>query len=964
MRNLALFVIFIILVFTIQAEINIPVLAASSGEDETLIYDNENGVFQDGDNIYLTYYRFNYSDEEYIYSLKFSVSTDGGVEYTETAVTEFHVNAIPFYMLYYRQSFYQPFVWADNNGMIHLFYLDLETTQAKVATSNDQGNTFEIHELNGLPDRSQFQIFRTADGLMIGSLEAKSRIPLSHYQYLTQYEYSENIETYEPEYYSADIMFWGVDIFDGPVLSDDNIMISQSGGGTNGGWPTFNGLVTTTKRIIDRATSQPAINSAPMEIIFRQGYIEECENFVMPSEATAIRENGIILEESSSHDILLAQIEGNIAHLRYADWIVEPDTFIVYNSFPDPLRPYLAIGDSIWTNVVPTRELVWEEETTDLEVNDTSVFVNCELWIEGAIGSNMTWGCADTVYITNNIYYNDIEIGEEAYNSEFLFGLVSEERIYIKYKYQDYEGNIHEDNCNSIYLYGSYAAIGDGDIELYGDMNTHYDGILSFEYQHGHGSTPSFTLELPQGDWFVKYPDLHKYIFPPDPFWSGDQGFQFHGNSPLGNYPFETCGYPYENPDYGDQIATPYGSDYPWYNPVYPEAANGMMGERGTIYFFGDRQQRRCGFTHRSGMDPDNHAEDNEWDITHWKYSGCHGSCGYDESNHWDTRLETSAPPDYPEISIGLHPFPAAEFNKLGIYAYDPETFSVSLIDAMSLEEEEYQIIDFCIKDNRYAFLVRTDIYYIPENLIVCKTEDEWESILLNQPFNNLSDLEIWGGFYIVKNNNDIYAINQAGNILLEPDLTQYSGTSDFRPEHDGLLHFITGEGPLWQYNVLQVDYLNILGSFDFYFCDETLPYHSKLEIMTDEDDNIIVQLVERVNDHTFFTDYIYLATGDISDLFSDSDDNEITIIPQMSAYPNPFNPQVNLAFSVDQAGLVEILIFNIRGQKIDTLVEDIYEPGYYTKSWNAPLSSSGIYLAQYKLAGKFISCRKLTLLK
>ena len=948
MRNAILLVFSILLLSVLQAEINDVHLIVNTSENETLLYDHDTGICQQGDNIYLAYYLKDYDDDNLYFTLRISISTDGGNEFTEHDLHESII--IHSYQAYNIYGTHLPSIWVDETGMIYVFYLDLITAKAMVATSSDSGESFSFQPITGMPGRNQYKVIPAENGLLIGAMESVGKIPMSRFQYLTKYQGSENDEYSFVDYFS----FYGNSHITGMTMSNDDIWIRQIGG-----WPTFNQLVITSGRIMDSLTGAPAVNSAPMDQIFLGGFIENAANFIFPSEAEEIRANGVILEESSEYDVLLAQIQGNIAHLRYANYITQIDTFSVYNSFPDPMHPMI-LGDSIWTNYVTTRELAWEEETTDLEVNDTSVFVNCQLWIEGSIGSNMTWGCADTVYITSDIYYNDIAMGNPAEDSMYLFGLVSEERIYYKYKYKDYAGNIQDDNCDGIYLYGSYAALGDGDIELYGNMNTHYEGIITPEYQHPHGSTPAFTITLPQGGWLVRYPDLHKFIFPPSPYWSGDSGFQFHGNAPVPNNGFYTCGYPYEDPLYGNSVTTPYGADYPWYNPVYPEAACPEMGERGTIHHYGGIQQRRYGYTHRSGLDPNNHSG-NEWDIEHWQYSGTHGTVGYDQNCYWDTRLENDVPPDYPEIDVMLGNFPGTlDFS---LYSFDPAALSVEQVEHFETDiENYYNMIDFCRSGNNIAFLAGYEYDY--NHQIITLIDDEWSIIDLGQIYYGNS-LEIWGENYIIKGDDEIFVLDAQGNQLVLPDLNQFSSNADYLPGYDGLLFTITGESPTYQFDVRQVGDIPVLGSYDFSFSAGSLPYNSSMEISLPDAEHLIMQIVEKPDNLWIYaTEYIYLATGDISDILTGTWDDDILISPQFNCYPNPFNPEVNLSFTLIQPGFAEITIYNIKGQIVDQIVNDTYSAGDHTCTWKAPTGSSGIYLAQYKLDNKLISSQKLTLLK
>jgi len=79
--------------------------------------------------------------------------------------------------------------------------------------------------------------------------------------------------------------------------------------------------------------------------------------------------------------------------------------------------------------------------------------------------------------------------------------------------------------------------------------------------------------------------------------------------------------------------------------------------------------------------------------------------------------------------------------------------------------------------------------------------------------------------------------------------------------------------------------------------------------------------------------------------------------------YPNPFNPTTNFEFSVAKLGFVELVIYDILGKEIATLVSQDLSPGVYRTEWNASSQPSGVYL--YRLtAEKFSETRKMVVVK
>lgn len=83
--------------------------------------------------------------------------------------------------------------------------------------------------------------------------------------------------------------------------------------------------------------------------------------------------------------------------------------------------------------------------------------------------------------------------------------------------------------------------------------------------------------------------------------------------------------------------------------------------------------------------------------------------------------------------------------------------------------------------------------------------------------------------------------------------------------------------------------------------------------------------------------------------------------------YPNPFNPITKIRFDVPFLGRyiesVKLVIYDILGREIKTLVNEKLSAGTYEIDWNGAIYPSGVYF--YKLeAGNFVSVKKMSLLK
>ncbi|MCF7794173.1 MAG: hypothetical protein K9N09_09995 [Candidatus Cloacimonetes bacterium] len=88
-----------------------------------------------------------------------------------------------------------------------------------------------------------------------------------------------------------------------------------------------------------------------------------------------------------------------------------------------------------------------------------------------------------------------------------------------------------------------------------------------------------------------------------------------------------------------------------------------------------------------------------------------------------------------------------------------------------------------------------------------------------------------------------------------------------------------------------------------------------------------------------------------------------------ISNYPNPFNPSTTIKLDLVDAGKIELAIYNIKGQKVKTLLDCTTAPGTYECNWNGKDStnksvSTGEYFAKLKIDGEEVEVKKMILLK
>ncbi len=80
-------------------------------------------------------------------------------------------------------------------------------------------------------------------------------------------------------------------------------------------------------------------------------------------------------------------------------------------------------------------------------------------------------------------------------------------------------------------------------------------------------------------------------------------------------------------------------------------------------------------------------------------------------------------------------------------------------------------------------------------------------------------------------------------------------------------------------------------------------------------------------------------------------------------AYPNPFNPTTTIEFSLENAGMTTLKVYNLAGQEVATLVNGNMERGAHQVTFDASALSSGMYLYSIEAEG-FTATKKMALIK
>ena len=80
--------------------------------------------------------------------------------------------------------------------------------------------------------------------------------------------------------------------------------------------------------------------------------------------------------------------------------------------------------------------------------------------------------------------------------------------------------------------------------------------------------------------------------------------------------------------------------------------------------------------------------------------------------------------------------------------------------------------------------------------------------------------------------------------------------------------------------------------------------------------------------------------------------------------FPNPFNPSLNISFSIPSESVVNVLVYNMIGEQVAALMTNQYaRPGYHSLKWEPVNQPSGMYFIKIQTPG-VIDTRKVLFIK
>mgnify|MGYP000934315682 CR=1 FL=1 len=747
--------------------------------------------------------------------------------------------------------------------------------------------------------------------------------------------------------YGNPVAFTNEHQYHGIYLSNDNLYISQTTGDNNG-WPIFNDPVLIGGEVVVLEGPE----DYPMDDIFRGGLEQNAPKYSLDSASISVRLEGVRIgpPEYSADRIVMVELCGG----GYQAWLgtIQPpssDTYGVWENYP------MGIDEAPqFDNRIATRDTVWTPIGSGT-CSDRMLFVNSKLWIKGVYHGKQVWGAAGGIDIIGDLIPLDISPPYPPvphFRDELT--LISEKDIRVKYGYFDPLDTLgYHTNMGADYLYEAPAG---GGVFIYANLialgnnvNQMCKGNLNFEYQRPHPSTPSQIVSIPEiGDTLFTFIDLHRYMFPPT-----------------------------------QQSPWPSHIDYPWYNPLYPEA-NPYL-ERGTINLYGSLLQRRKEIVHREYQDI---AGDGIWDIANGEYGGSSAPVAYTDSvlginlqnrnypgangngigykfNHQSTAFNS-------KLSIYTHPWSISRpFSVLGTgieispIGDNPTIPWNGLLPFDKVPKARcYAKVGnqaFCSVDDELGYVgvwAITSSYTTPgngliENIIPLGNSTAW--------IYQLKEAE--GGY-----NMQTMDINPVTNIQTNTTTRFVPGiTNDICILGNGnrVMGIMEDESILKLYLVTEDGSLSLIDSQDICTvlpedCDLT---KIRLYLKPLEDSSIGVFLFSPDNalpNHGS----LYYAGCSTSTEAIDYTENSPQVV-ELSVYPNPVRDVLNLSISnISKGQQLSMELYNIKGQKLRSGLLSIQdgkatynldeETGAYNKL------GSGVYVMRIISQGKVIATKKL----
>ena len=164
----------------------------------------------------------------------------------------------------------------------------------------------------------------------------------------------------------------------------------------------------------------------------------------------------------------------------------------------------------------------------------------------------------------------------------------------------------------------------------------------------------------------------------------------------------------------------------------------------------------------------------------------------------------------------------------------------------------------------------------------------------------------------------------------------------------------IYGSGGFWEDRLQMLGYDNDRGNVIFnqiyptphpVICGGNLTFSNNLYMYAYANDSAILFK---------YTSNTSLISGNV---------NRVNNFKLSQNYPNPFNPETKINYELPNDGKVKLMIYDVLGREIKTLVNEVKQAGKYTVEFNGSNFASGVYFYRIE-SGKFTEVKRMVLVK
>lgn len=299
----------------------------------------------------------------------------------------------------------------------------------------------------------------------------------------------------------------------------------------------------------------------------------------------------------------------------------------------------------------------------------------------------------------------------------------------------------------------------------------------------------------------------------------------------------------------------------------------------------------------------------------------------------------------------------ATDWDPLGVEFYTPYDYDGS---EAQVNTYDFNLIVSYLTDNWYRIVffnpgntLGYQTYTIPSNSDVCKKEFVIGNYFyFIQDYNNTLSMSC----YDMDNYfTELWQIDIADNI---------NGDFDIKKLDDRFaIAYSQGEEGAERVYLRNVDFF---GNVDQYEEAYALPLNLERQYspkITTLDNNTIY--VNRIENSSHNIPGVYSDLIDLSYFVPNNSEDVSPVTFSARNYPNPFNPETTISYNLPKAGAVKVEVYNLRGQLVKTLVNEVQSEGNQKVIWEGNNNqdkqvSSGIYLYKIKSRGEEINGKML----